>query len=225
MRALQRLSVLAVVSGFVLCAANAQITYPDWWDTAEYRSTDSFVHDNMGPDETFAVFVENLPAPSNGPIEVAVELHYTWDGFPVTGPDTFVWLEFVAPQAAGQPVGSEPMDVLPPETTQADGVEGDMTRVFTARISDPVEWEGTRFMFEGDLFPGSGTVIISCDIRAHAPAAGCAADLDGDGDTDLGDLAVLLASYGIDAGGDLDGDGTTDLADLAILLADYGCGT
>jgi hypothetical protein len=49
-------------------------------------------------------------------------------------------------------------------------------------------------------------------------------DLDGDGDVDLNDLALLLASYGIDAGGDVDGDGDTDLSDLAALLARYGQG-
>jgi hypothetical protein len=53
----------------------------------------------------------------------------------------------------------------------------------------------------------------------------CLADLDGDGDTDQGDLGVLLASYGVDDGGDLDGDGDTGQADLGVLLADYGCGT
>ena len=47
-------------------------------------------------------------------------------------------------------------------------------------------------------------------------------DLDGDGDVDLNDLAILLTSYGIDAGGDVDGDGDTDLSDLAALLANYG---
>lgn len=54
---------------------------------------------------------------------------------------------------------------------------------------------------------------------------GCLADLDGDGDTDLGDLAFLLADYGCTSGcaADLDDDDDTDLADLAFLLADYGC--
>ncbi len=47
-------------------------------------------------------------------------------------------------------------------------------------------------------------------------------DLDGDGDVDLNDLALLLASYGVNAGGDVDGDGDTDLSDLAALLARYG---
>ena len=55
----------------------------------------------------------------------------------------------------------------------------------------------------------------------------CAGDLDGDGDTDLGDLGILLSNFGCFGGncvGDLDGDGDTDLADLGILLGDFGCG-
>lgn len=67
---------------------------------------------------------------------------------------------------------------------------------------------------------------------AHLGSA-CAGDLDGDGDTDLGDLGILLADFGCGTPGgppppcpgDLDGDGDTDLGDLGILLADFGCGT
>jgi hypothetical protein len=59
----------------------------------------------------------------------------------------------------------------------------------------------------------------------YAPGGDCVGDLDGDGDTDLSDLGILLASYDVDGGGDLDGDGDTDLSDLGILLADYDCGT
>ncbi len=57
-------------------------------------------------------------------------------------------------------------------------------------------------------------------------AAGCAGDIDGDGDTDLSDLAALLATYGVydNPNADLDDDGDVDLTDLALLLADYGCG-
>ena len=55
----------------------------------------------------------------------------------------------------------------------------------------------------------------------------CVGDLDGDGDTDLADLGILLADFGCPqpgpCAGDLDGDGDTDLADLGILLADFGC--
>jgi aminopeptidase N len=50
-------------------------------------------------------------------------------------------------------------------------------------------------------------------------------DLDGDGDVDLADLGILLASFEVDDGGDLDGDGDTDLSDLGILLASFGFGT
>jgi hypothetical protein len=58
----------------------------------------------------------------------------------------------------------------------------------------------------------------------------CPGDLDGDCDTDLNDLAALLAAYGSVPGdpnwnplADFDGDGDVDLTDLAFLLADYGC--
>jgi len=54
---------------------------------------------------------------------------------------------------------------------------------------------------------------------------GCVGDLDGDGDTDLNDLAFLLSDYlcTSSCAGDLDGDDDTDLVDLALLLGDYGC--
>jgi hypothetical protein len=56
----------------------------------------------------------------------------------------------------------------------------------------------------------------------------CVGDLDGDGDTDQGDLGILLADWGCDdpvngCAGDLDGDDDTDQGDLGILLADWGC--
>ena len=64
----------------------------------------------------------------------------------------------------------------------------------------------------------------------------CPGDIDADGDTDLSDLAELLASYGKCPGDDgynpacnlyenEPPDGCIDLSDLAFLLADYGCGT
>jgi len=54
----------------------------------------------------------------------------------------------------------------------------------------------------------------------------CFADLDGDNDVDLSDLAQLLANYGITGtvytDGDLDRDEDVDLSDLAALLGVYG---
>ena len=74
---------------------------------------------------------------------------------------------------------------------------------------------------------GNGAPPI-VDMGAYEfQVGGCAGDLDGDGDTDLADLGILLADFGCAVPGpcvgDLDGDGDTDLADLGILLADFGC--
>ena len=59
----------------------------------------------------------------------------------------------------------------------------------------------------------------------------CPGDVDGDGDTDQGDLGALLAAWDTypgdqywDPNADLDGDGHVYQADLGILLGDWGCG-
>ena len=64
------------------------------------------------------------------------------------------------------------------------------------------------------------------------PAGGCVGDVDGDGDTDHGDLGALLAAWGSQPGdpnwnpnADLDGDGQVGHGDLGVLLGDWGCGT
>lgn len=65
-------------------------------------------------------------------------------------------------------------------------------------------------------------------IRPSAPPAN-PGDVDGDGDVDLTDLALLLSSFGLcdgapgyQAGADFDGSGCIELADLATLLSNYG---
>lgn len=56
----------------------------------------------------------------------------------------------------------------------------------------------------------------------------CAADVDGDGQVTLQDLAQFLAGFGLTnasrSAGDLDGDCDIDLADLVLLLSAFGSG-
>jgi len=76
----------------------------------------------------------------------------------------------------------------------------------------------------------SAGVEVVTTYGSEVPVA-CPGDVDGDGDTDLSDLAALLAAYGSSVGdpnynpaADFDGDGDVDLTDLGFLLSDYGCG-
>ena len=98
---------------------------------------------------------------------------------------------------------------------------------WTERLSGP----GTLEIDAVDLWANFAGTVYYDDFSLLAAGAscpgGCVGDLDGDGDTDLADLGILLADFGCAAPGpcpgDLDGDGDTDLADLGILLADFGC--
>jgi hypothetical protein len=83
---------------------------------------------------------------------------------------------------------------------------------------------------DGDHAPDLAVANARSDnVSVLLNRRGCAGDLDGDGDTDLTDLGILLADFGCvvpgPCAGDLDNDGDTDLADLGILLADFGCGS
>jgi hypothetical protein len=85
-------------------------------------------------------------------------------------------------------------------------------------------------------FTENGRYLVASGKHVHANVTGnggdayvyeldvadCPEDLDGNGSIGQEDLGILLASYGVDAGGDIDGDGDTDQADLGQLLAVYG---
>jgi hypothetical protein len=67
---------------------------------------------------------------------------------------------------------------------------------------------------------GTGTITVTQAGTCPTP---CTGDLDGDGDVDAGDLAVLLGSWN-NAGGpaDLNGNGLVGAEDLALLLGAWG---
>jgi len=73
-------------------------------------------------------------------------------------------------------------------------------------------------------------VSVSCGGVASEMATlqvACSGDVDGDGDTDLDDITIMLVNFGCTGGGctgDLDADGDTDLDDITLLLLDFGCG-
>jgi hypothetical protein len=72
---------------------------------------------------------------------------------------------------------------------------------------------------------GPGNLIGLVYVTGDCPEF-CEGDVNGDGQVDLEDLAILLANFGAAGAGfedgDLDGDGDVDLADLALLLARFG---
>ncbi|MCK4873710.1 MAG: hypothetical protein KAS72_13390 [Phycisphaerales bacterium] len=74
-------------------------------------------------------------------------------------------------------------------------------------------------------------VLLNPSAAAQQPTRGeCEGDVDGDGDTDLTDLGILLPAYGSlpgdpnwDPRADLDGDGDVLASDLSMIMASWGC--
>jgi len=74
------------------------------------------------------------------------------------------------------------------------------------------------------LVDEGGTVILNGGTLASIYPAG---DIDGDGDVDLDDFAILKANFGTASGatraqGDMNGDGVVDLDDFMVLKQNFG---
>ena len=97
-----------------------------------------------------------------------------------------------------------------------------------ARVMDAVNYADTG------LPDASGDVVDAGAYEAATamapPPAGCAGDIDGDGDTDVFDFAIFAPNFTRTdltpfTSGDLDGDGDCDVFDFAILAPDFMCTT
>lgn len=77
--------------------------------------------------------------------------------------------------------------------------------------------------FEG---PGLPRQVIPPSAWTHVPddTAGCAEDVDGDGQVGINDLLELIATWGPCSGcdADIDGSGTVDVNDVLMLLSAWG---
>ncbi|MFN0136151.1 MAG: hypothetical protein ACKVS9_08560, partial [Phycisphaerae bacterium] len=129
-----------------------------------------------------------------------------------------------------------------PGTKTDDAIAWSLVPATPIENSNALRWATMyNFRFRTTVGPVSGNVRLThfksvaglddtTEVQTIVPGNPpplCRADLDGDSDIDLTDLATLLSSFGAPGGvtfaaGDVDSDGDVDLIDLATLLTDFG---
>lgn len=108
-----------------------------------------------------------------------------------------------------------------------DGSQASSDAVTVGRLVRLFVQEGsaTPQAVPGDLLIGEPGPVLAVQINLGGRA--CPTDVDGNGQTDLVDLAILLTNFGLPTGashaqGDVDEDSDVDLTDLANVLIVFG---
>ncbi len=119
----------------------------------------------------------------------------------------------------GMPVGGTWYKLINSQDVRYDGA-GDAADSYAANLGGN---HGFAQSADISLKPMAFTILRANDPPVVPP---CPTDFDGDLETGLNDLAILLANFGLSgasqADGDANGDGEVNLSDLADLLAAYG---
>jgi hypothetical protein len=100
--------------------------------------------------------------------------------------------------------------------------EGDILMPPIGGAMVPAIWVHAEALGLATVRSGTAVIPFGDDLDALDVTCSIPADLDGDFDVDLGDLTIVLGSFGLGGGGDIDGDGDTDLGDLTLLLGSFG---
>jgi len=179
-----------------------------------------------------------------GPVRVQGEALFA-DDMRVRSAPQLLQIDYAGGTPSGQPpaafdytkfvLGDEPFVVELPATF--DDVDTPLTYELVTLPTQATPADGTgpyRLMRPGPFTEGSDefTFQVHSAVGSSRVATvrlvydSCIGDLNDDDRVDLGDLAILLANYGMAEGaepedGDLDWDGDVDLADLSALLSRY----
>ncbi len=223
-----------------------------WWDGSAWQND---IIDNHG--ENCNVFRRGLVLDAAGNPHVAYSLHACWGSSPIKYAvrEDGTW----SFSTVDGNVYSSADCCLVLDTTGAPHVvygtgysmSGGNSELRYAHLDDGGNWVVEVIDADGDAGEINGLALDSQGYlhvvyfrgrgegqdgevryaRSTTPVGACLADVDGDGDTDLSDLAALLSAYGSvpgdpnwNAACDFDADDDVDLTDLAFLLSDYGCG-
>lgn len=204
--------------GFLACDATSRLPDGTWWYNRPYRTA----------------------TPPAGLSVALADLRLPWRHIVAAGPENSnAPLPFLVPISEGDTI-QDPELITPVGAviTLQVQVITNLSQLPTTASSGQGTWQLDWGNLNDDFLTLQGRfLLISADIPlsqfapAGCPSPGCAdsgadADLNGDCEVSLNDLAQLLAGFGSPAvssmAGDVDYDDDVDLSDLAIILSRFG---